>query len=138
VAQGHGGEVVLSISSGLITALLAPMLWAGPGLAQESRGQGPAAVAANPAAAARYYQRGLEHAKQGEEAQAVDDVKRAIELDPSRFEPYKTLDDLLSKQGDWNTIIVYWTKFLALQPNNAQAYPEQNTLYPAEAYKLAA
>jgi tetratricopeptide (TPR) repeat protein len=109
----------------LISGLAVAVMCKTPRVSLEARGQGGPAQAVNPSAAAKYYERGLAHAQKGEDDQALEDLKRAIELDPNRFEPYKALDDLLSKKSDWKTIIDYWTQFLALQPNNAQAHVER-------------
>jgi len=113
------------LASPLAAGLCVVILGGGPQGPQKAPAQTPAAVGGSPAAGATHHARGLEYAKQGEEDKALQELKRAIELDPNRFEPYKALDDLLSKKGDWDTIIAYWTRFLALQPNNAQAYRER-------------
>jgi len=56
-------------------------------------------VKAQQSAAAAHYRQGLEHDKQGEDDQALEDFKRAIQLDPQSFESYKVLNDALSRQG---------------------------------------
>lgn len=56
-------------------------------------------------------------------------VEKALQLDPKHFAYYKTLDDLLSKRGEWQKIIALWTQFVALVPENGQAFCERGGAY---------
>jgi Tetratricopeptide repeat len=87
------------------------------------------AVKPDASAAAASYQQGLKHAKLGQDDQAAADFQRAIQLDPKRFEYVKALDDLLARRGQWDAIIAAWTRFIELQPDNAQAYRERGGAY---------
>jgi len=113
----------------LLAGLFVALAGAIPGGSPDAQAQGQKALRANSSAGDKYYERGREHARKGEDDQALDDFKRAIELDPNRFESYKALDDILSRRGQWDTIIAYWTRFIELQPSHAQAYCERGGAY---------
>ena len=89
----------------------------------------PAAAGDAATEADGYYQRGLQYARSNQDDKAAADFRKAIELDPKRFEPYQGLDDVLSRHGDWDTIIASWTRFIELQPNVARAYCERGGAY---------
>jgi hypothetical protein len=76
-----------------------------------------------------HYRRGVELARAGRDDEAVQEFERSIELDPTRFEAYKGLDDLLSRKRDWPTIIDYWTRYLQQAPNDGRAYDERSGTY---------
>jgi hypothetical protein len=76
-----------------------------------------------------HYRQGVELARAGRDDEALREFKRSIELDPTRFEAYKALDDLLSSKRDWPTIIDYWTRYLQEAPNDGRAYQERSGTY---------
>lgn len=76
-----------------------------------------------------HYRQGVELARAGRDDEALREFKRSIELDPKRFEAYKALDDLLSRKGDWPTIIDYWTRYIQQVPNDGRAYHERGGTY---------
>jgi hypothetical protein len=107
----------------------AAILWTAGLLAVLLAGLPCRAAKPDASAAAAAYQQGLTDAKQGRDEQAAADFQRAIQLDPERFEYVKALDDLLSRRGQWDAIIAAWTRFIELQPDNAQAYRERSGAY---------
>lgn len=58
--------------------------------------------------------------------QALDYIKQAIEREPRAFEHYKLLDDILAQANDWDQIVQYWTSYLALVPQDADAFVERS------------
>jgi hypothetical protein len=91
----------------------------------------PAATAQerNPVEAAGYYQRGLAEARAGNEAAAISNFEHSLALDPNRFETYKALDAVLSKQRRWTTIVQYWTQYIELHPDDGRAYCQRGGAY---------
>jgi tetratricopeptide (TPR) repeat protein len=73
-----------------------------------------------------YYWRAVAFDKLNEREAAVADLKNAIRHNPRHFESYRMMDYLLAKEKDWNAIIQYWDKFIALEPDNAAAYFERS------------
>ena len=60
---------------------------------------------------------------------ALADCRRAIEEDPQRFDAYRMIDSLLARDRRWGEIIDYWSRYLALEPDNADAYLERAGTY---------
>jgi hypothetical protein len=58
----------------------------------------------------------------GAPAQGIEDLKRAIDIDPGFTLAYRFLDDALRKQQDYDTIVDYWSKLIDLQPKNVAAW----------------
>jgi hypothetical protein len=90
---------------------------------------GAAGQAGDPHNAQQYYQRGLAEAQSGQNAAAIADFEQSILLDPNRFEAYQKLDDLLSAQRQWPTIIQYWSQYIQLHPNDGRAHCERGGTY---------
>ncbi|MBF0476501.1 MAG: tetratricopeptide repeat protein [Deltaproteobacteria bacterium] len=57
--------------------------------------------------------------------QAITEYKIAIRNDPRNFKAFKELDYALATQKRWDEIISYWNQFLAMEPDNAEAYLER-------------
>ena len=53
-------------------------------------------------------------------------LQRAIEKNPRHFPSYRMIDYLLAQRRDWEAIISYWNRFIALEPNHAEAYYERS------------
>lgn len=60
---------------------------------------------------------------------AVYDFKNAIELKPDYFAAYRGLDYALMHEKAWDTIIANWNRYLAIKPNDAEAYFERSGTY---------
>ncbi len=73
-----------------------------------------------------YYWRSLAYDKLNDRAASLSDIKNAIRLNPTYFDAYRMLDYLLAREEKWPEIIQYWDKFIALKPNNAEAYFERS------------
>jgi len=85
-----------------------------------------------------YYWRGVLFARQGNLAEAQQDLERAVQLNPKHFESYQSLDWVLAKQGKWDVVVEHWNRFLALEPNHAKAYLERGgTFYHKGDFKRA-
>jgi tetratricopeptide (TPR) repeat protein len=57
---------------------------------------------------------------------AEDALEEAIRLDPRYFEAIKLLDRLLSREQQWERILGYWNRYLALVPDDAKALFERS------------
>lgn len=60
---------------------------------------------------------------------ALLDLKRAIQIDPNQFGYYQSLDWILAKRRDWDRIIAYWSRYIAMHPDNSRAYVERGGAY---------
>jgi tetratricopeptide (TPR) repeat protein len=60
---------------------------------------------------------------------ALLDLQRAIQIDPNKFGYYQSLDWILAKRRDWDRIIVYWSRYTAMHPDNSRAYVERGGVY---------
>jgi hypothetical protein len=105
-----------------------------PGLGASFPWQASAPHAAAPAANASrsadaHYHRGVKLAQAGRDDEALQEFDHSIELDPTRFEAYKAIDDLLSRKRDWPPIIDHWTRYLQQVPNDGRAYLERGGTY---------
>lgn len=57
--------------------------------------------------------------------QAKQDMDKAIELDNSDYDNYKGMDDVLLRLGRFEEIAAYWSKYIALKPNDSRAFFER-------------
>ncbi|MEJ2053758.1 MAG: DUF4034 domain-containing protein, partial [Calditrichaceae bacterium] len=73
-----------------------------------------------------YHWRAVIFYQQKDFESALVNAKRAVELNPRHFESYRILDYTLAQYRDWNTIIHYWNSYMALEPNNPDAYFERS------------
>jgi tetratricopeptide (TPR) repeat protein len=60
---------------------------------------------------------------------AINDLKKAIALDPREFAYYQLMDWVLAKRKDWNQIIAYWDQYIRLNPTHSSAYVERGGAY---------
>lgn len=60
---------------------------------------------------------------------ALADFKKSIELNPRDYDSYISLDWVLCQSRQWDVIIDYWTKYLALEPKDGRAYRERGGTY---------
>jgi hypothetical protein len=88
-----------------------------------------AGQARNPGKAQQYYQRGLAEAQSHQNAAAIADFEQSITLDPDRFETYQALDNALSNEREWATIVQYWSQYIQLHPNDGRADCERGGAY---------
>jgi tetratricopeptide (TPR) repeat protein len=58
-------------------------------------------------------------------AQAKQDMDKAIDVDPSDYDSYKGMDDVLLMQRRFKEIAEYWSKYIALKPNDSRAFFER-------------
>jgi tetratricopeptide (TPR) repeat protein len=61
--------------------------------------------------------------------QAKQDMDKAIELDPSDYDSYKGMDDVLLMERRFEEIAAYWGKYIALKPNDSRAFFERAGTY---------
>ena len=71
------------------------------------------------------YWRGMAHWGLGRGDQALQDFRRAIELDPAYFDAIRYADRLLSQQQRWDEILELWDRYIDKSPANAEAYFER-------------
>ncbi len=76
-----------------------------------------------------FFNRAWTLTKLGKYDAALVDVKQAIELKPSHYKSYVLLDRILMQSKDWRQIIRYWNSYMAIQPNNPDAYVERSGTY---------
>lgn len=70
------------------------------------------------------YWRGRVYLEQGDHPRALADFQKAVEMEPSHFESYRTIDWLLFQDRRLDEIIGYWNQFLVVQPDHADAHLE--------------
>jgi tetratricopeptide (TPR) repeat protein len=88
-----------------------------------------AAIDFDPECHGAYYWRGVAYSKTGRPDLALADCRRAVAGDPGLFEAYRMLDHLLAREGKWEEVLAYWDRYLALEPDNADAYFERAGTY---------
>jgi Flp pilus assembly protein TadD len=69
--------------------------------------------------------RGVAHWKAGRENQALVDFRRAMDLDPGRFETYLNADRILSRQRRFDDCVDLWNRYLRVVPGDAAALLER-------------
>jgi hypothetical protein len=79
----------------------------------------------DPSDAVEYLKRGRAGMAAGLHDQAVADFTKVTELAPTTIEAYRSLDRLLSRRKQWQAIITHWSRYIALQPESAEAYLER-------------
>lgn len=77
----------------------------------------------------KYHTRARESVNQKDFNSASSDLETAIELDPSNIDYYRLMDWILAKQSNWEAIIIFWNKYLNLNPNDDMAYLERGGAY---------
>ncbi|MDZ7660896.1 tetratricopeptide repeat protein [Thiohalophilus sp.] len=88
-----------------------------------------AALSLDPNRADAYYRKAKAHIKLNKLEPALDNVKLAIEYDPHSFGYYQLLDWILAQRKDWDQIISYWDRYIALRPDDDAAYVERGGAY---------
>ncbi|WDP92449.1 MAG: tetratricopeptide repeat protein [Desulfobacter sp.] len=73
-----------------------------------------------------YYWRGVAQSRMNRFESALSDIEKSIEINPRHFESYRMIDYLYARNRQWETIIGYWNRFLALEPDHALAYFERS------------
>lgn len=71
------------------------------------------------------YWRGMAYWQLGEADRALQDFRRAIELDPDNFEAHRGADRILSAQQRWEEILEMWDRYIERTPASAEAYFER-------------
>jgi len=80
----------------------------------------------DPKNAQAYYYKSRVAIDKGDLVQAAKDLDTAIGLDPRYFEAYRLIDWVLFKDKQWDKIIAYWDKYIALEPADARAFLERS------------
>jgi len=76
-----------------------------------------------------YSRRARGYTRQNKLDLAIQDAKKAIQLQPKDITGYDLIDYILAFDEDWNTIIKYWTQYIKLNPNDGHAYIERGGAY---------
>ena len=71
------------------------------------------------------YWRGMAHWQLNHADEALQDFRRAIELDPGDFEAYRNVDRILSGHQRWDEILEMWNSYMERTPADAEAYFER-------------
>jgi tetratricopeptide (TPR) repeat protein len=87
------------------------------------------AILYHPAHAEAFYYRGMTYLHLSRWNDAQRDLATCITMDPHYFDAYKALDWLLAQNGEWDQITSYWSRLIAVEPGNAQAYLERGGAY---------
>lgn len=88
-----------------------------------------AALSLDPTRADAYYRKAKTQIKLNKLDPALNNVKLAIEYDPHSFGYYQLLDWILAQRKDWDQIISYWDRYIALRPDDDAAYVERGGAY---------
>lgn len=83
------------------------------------------ALEIDPFSSEAFFRKGILYAQLFQLDQAISEFKQAIQYNPHHFDSFKALDYTLAAQKRWDEIIGYWNHFLALEPDNAEAYLER-------------
>jgi len=76
-----------------------------------------------------FYYRGRLYGGQKNFSASLADIRHAIQLDPHYFKAYLYLDWLLSREAQWDEIILSWSRLIRLEPRNARALRERAGSY---------
>ncbi len=76
-----------------------------------------------------HYWRGVAFNRLGDNEAALSDFNAAVQANPHHFDSYRMIDYLLSKKQQWGLIITYWNRFIAVEPDHADAYYERSGSY---------
>ena len=60
---------------------------------------------------------------------ALEDLLKALQLDPRHFDSYALLDFTLFQMGTPDKMMAYWNRFIELEPEHAKAYLERARYY---------
>ena len=83
------------------------------------------AIELDPRHAEAYYWRGMAQSKLKKPDLALADLKTAVAHNPRHFDACRMLDYQLGTEGKWDEVVGYWSRFLELEPNNADAWLER-------------
>ena len=78
-------------------------------------------LAWRPPTVSLYVERALAHAAANATDAALDDLRRAAEIDAEEIRVFDTLDHILSHQERWGESAACWTRLLERQPTNPHA-----------------
>ncbi len=73
--------------------------------------------------------RGMEYYAQGELAQAIAELEKAIELDPNNAEAHRNLGTAYGEQGKWEQAAAAYEKAIELAPDFGEAYGDMAGAY---------
>ena len=72
-----------------------------------------------------HLKRGLLYLKKRQYEEGMKDLNQAREMEPTRIDIYRQIDNVLTERREWDAVISMWTKLISLQPTNGQAYYER-------------
>ena len=76
-----------------------------------------------------HYRKGLAYGEQGHFAQAVDELARAVALNPNHLEAHYYLGGAYAELGRFDQAIAAYQRVLALQPDDLDAHYDLSRLY---------
>lgn len=62
-------------------------------------------------------------------SKAVDEIKRAIQIDPTYVQGFVNLGDILRIAGEWSSAVKYYTRAIELSPDSPGVYNNRGVTY---------
>ncbi len=85
-----------------------------------------------------YYNQGNAHYEEGKFDEAIEDYKKAIELESEFTEAYNNLGNAYGRKGDYDEAIINYTKAMKISPRFGKAYVNLGYAYYLKGnYKLS-
>jgi len=97
--------------------------------ATDSVDQYNTAIALDPDNAVLRYNKAITLYNKHQLDEALEELKKAIELDPHEINFFIAIDAVLARSRQWDQIIGYWDDFILNHPENSRAYLERAGAY---------
>lgn len=76
-----------------------------------------------------YYERGIKNSRDGNKEQAISDLRKSIEIDPSSIQAYCQIGLIYANMDNLTEAIQNFDKAIELEPNNAEIYSSKAETY---------
>ncbi len=108
------------------------------GQPSDSLAQYDSAIALDPDNAFMRYNKAITLYNKDQLDEALEELKRAVELDPHEINFYIAIDAVLARSRKWDQIIGYWDDYILNHPENSRAYMERAGTYHHKGDETAA